>query len=369
MQLTLETGETFEGTPFGAMRESHGEVVFNTGMTGYVEALTDPSYRGQILVLTYPLQGNYGVPKGPFESKKIQVQGLVVGHYSNTPSHHTSDRSLGKWLENEGVPAIYGVDTRALTIRLRVKGSIPGGLHLPDKANAQGVDRIDIRRVLDLVVEKEIVHYRGNSDLNVLLLDTGAKENIVRSLCKRGVSVVRAPWNSDWHGLLDEVDGVFMTNGPGDPVDAGGLIDKVRTHVLGANKPVFGICFGHQLLSLAAGARTYKMKFGHRGVNQPVRDLSTGRCYITSQNHGYVVQTESLPNDFVPWFENLNDGSNEGIRHQSRPISSVQFHPEASPGPSDTSFLFDEFKKTIMAGRRTKRDTPKLAALTHRELA
>ena len=369
-KLVLEDGKVFEGTSFGAYKEVEGEVVFNTGMSGYVETLTDPSYRGQILVLTYPLQGNYGVPKGPFESGKIQVQGLIVSHYSDIPNHHASTESLGEWLTREGIPAIFGIDTRSLTRSLRELGTVPGKLEFSEVAHLDPTvpgpkieerrysDSIEMRQVLEQVVSDEIVRY-GNGEKKILMIDTGSKENIVRSLLKRDAAVVRAPWNSSWEDVLPDVDGVFLTNGPGDPMDATGLIERIRK-LLNADIPIFGICFGHQMLSLAAGAKTYKMKYGHRSVNQPVRDLLTGRCYITSQNHGYVVQNESLPRDWQPWFVNLNDGTNEGIRHLYKPICSVQFHPEASPGPNDTAFLFDDFLRVVHQVSATAKRTNQL---------
>jgi carbamoyl-phosphate synthase small subunit len=346
MRLVLQDGQIFHGESFGALKEVQGEVVFNTGMSGYVETLTDPSYRGQILVMTYPLQGNYGVPMGPYEAAKIQVQGLVVSHYSTHPSHHASVKSLSDWLKSEGVPAIYGIDTRSLTRHLRAFGTIPGALSLlGEESDAMPRESVDMHRVLELVGGDTITR-SGTGDAKILLIDTGSKENILRCLLERDVEVIRAPWHCAWEAYLDEVDGVFLTNGPGDPMDASPLVNRVR-NLLTKDLPIFGICFGHQMLSLAAGARTYKMKFGNRSVNQPVQDLFTGRCYITSQNHGFVVQAESLPRDWQPWFINLNDQSNEGIRHLYKPISSVQFHPEASPGPNDTVFLFDDFLRVV----------------------
>ncbi|MEI6789704.1 MAG: glutamine-hydrolyzing carbamoyl-phosphate synthase small subunit [Myxococcaceae bacterium] len=349
MQLNLDDGTMLNGRSFGAVKSVSGEVVFNTAMTGYVEALTDPSYRGQILVLTYPLQGNYGVPKSCFESKQIQVQGLVVSHYTETPSHYTSTQSLGSWLKQEGIPAIAGIDTRSLTRRLRGLGTCPGTLLSP------GVEPTSVTSVLKAVAPEKITRY-GSGDARILLIDTGSKENIVRCLLQRGVQIIRAPWDSSWEDYLGDIDGVFLTNGPGDPMDARNFVDRVRK-LLALDKPIFGICFGHQLLSLAAGAKTMKMKFGHRSANQPVRDVLTNKCYITSQNHGFMVQNESVPRDFQSWFVNLNDGTNEGVRHVSKPIFSVQFHPEASPGPHDTAFLFDDYTKLVMSNKKSSRDS------------
>jgi carbamoyl-phosphate synthase small subunit len=343
MNLRTADGVTLAGKPFGATRDVRGEVVFNTGLTGYVEALTDPSYRGQILVLTYPLQGNYGVPEGPFESDRIQVLGLVVSHYSDSPSHHASKRTLGDWLRAEGVPAMQGVDTRTLTRRLREKGTMDGLLASGDVERAKDAETVDMKRVVELVAPREIVRHDGSADgLTILVIDTGAKENIIRSLRKRGCSVVRAPFHARWEPLLDEVDGVMLTNGPGDPTDLAPLIGRLRT-VLERGIPTFGICLGHQLLALAAGAKTYKLPYGHRSQNQPVLHLVSRRAFVTSQNHGYAVDDAALPSDWEPLFVNLNDGTNEGIRHRYRPYRSVQFHPEAAAGPHDTAFLFDDY--------------------------
>ncbi len=355
MNLVLADGTVFTGQSFGAKREVKGEVVFNTAMTGYVEALTDPSYRGQILVMTYPMQGNYGVPKGGFESGRIQVQGLVVYHYSSGPNHHASVRTLGDWLQADGVPAIYGVDTRTLTRRLRDRGTTDGFLltgGAPIENAKKHAEAVSMREVVDLVASREIVRHPGG-ELRVLVVDTGLKENIIRSLQLRGATVIRAPFSSDWDRLVDEVDGVMLTNGPGDPADSEPFVDRLRG-ILAKGIPTFGICLGHQILALAAGAKTYKLKYGHRSCNQPVMDLATRRAYITSQNHGYAVQDESLPPGWEPWFVNLNDGTNEGIRHQYRPFRSVQFHPEASAGPHDTSYLFDDFLHIVAQMRKAR---------------
>lgn len=356
MCLSLDDGSDFTGRSFGADRGVRGEVVFNTGLTGYVETLTDPSYRGQILVMTYPLQGNYGVPEGPFESKRIQVQGLIVTHYSAGPSHHASVRSLGEWLRAEGIPAIEGVDTRTLTRRLREHGTMGGYLLDADQdreAARKGADAVDMKRVVELVTPPDVVHYAGG-EIRILLIDTGAKENIVRSLHKRGATVIRVPFFAPWEPMLDEVDGVMLTNGPGDPADLTELVERTRG-ILGRGVPTFGICLGHQLLSLAAGATTYKLKYGHRSHNQPVMDTVTRRAYVTSQNHGYAVREASIPADWEPSFVNLNDGTNEGLRHRYRPFLSVQFHPEAAAGPRDTGFLFDDFLRMVGEVRKVSR--------------
>lgn len=359
-RLELEDGTVMRGSGFGAGQAVAGEVVFNTGMAGYVESLTDPSYRGQILVLTYPLVGNYGVPPpraagtldGPFESAHVQVQGLVVQHYVATPSHHASGRSLGEWLVQEGVPAVTGIDTRALTRRLREHGTMRGWLApdnlTPEEVCAQADERDMREGIFREVAPAEPVRHEGG-ELEVLVVDAGAKDNIIRSLLARGASVTRAPWHADLKSLAARADGVLIGNGPGDPKDLGSLVEQIRSLLDGYRHPVFGVCLGNQILGLAAGGDTYKLPYGHRGVNQPVRDLRSGRCYITSQNHGYAVNQDSLPAGWRPWFVNVNDGSNEGIRSESGPYSSVQFHPEASPGPQDTGFLFDDFLRTAGA--------------------
>jgi len=356
-KLVLSDGTKYLGESFGATLSISGEVVFNTGMVGYPESLTDPSYFGQILVLTYPLVGNYGVPKKDFwESKKIQVKGLIVQNYIDYPSHFESERTLGQWLKEEGIPALQGVDTRQLTIKLREHGVMLGKLELgirnlelgkkskksPRSTNLDPSSIYDpnSENVLPMVsTEKIEVYGRGNK--NIVLIDCGAKENILRSLVKRKVRVTRVPWN--FNPLdLPQVDGVVVSNGPGDPKQAGETIKNVK-EVLRKGIPTFGICLGSQILALAAGGDTYKLKFGHRGQNQPVQDMTNRKAIITSQNHGFAVDMKSMGSEWVEWFVNLNDGTNEGIRHESKPFMAVQFHPEASPGPVDAGYLFDEF--------------------------
>ena len=360
-KLLLSDGTLLEGSVFGSQRVVCGEVVFNTGMTGYVETLTDPSYAGQILVMTYPLIGNYAVPQsrsegaltGPYESDRIQVQGLIVQHYVDGYSHHTAARSLRQWLLDEEVPAITGVDTRALTRRLRECGTMQGWVFPADvpvdeaKARAACVDMQS--EVFYRVAPAEPVIY-GAGDLTVLLVDVGAKDNLVRSLLERHVRVIRAPWHVDLTPLAKRSDGILIGNGPGDPKDLGPLIEQVR-RLLVDGKPILGVCLGNQILALAAGGETYKLPYGHRSVNQPVQDLLSRRCYVTSQNHGYAVSGDSLPADWEPWFVNANDGTNEGIRSRTKPYASVQFHPEAHPGPTDTGFLFDDFLRLAGALR------------------
>ncbi len=364
-KLVLEDDTVLVGQAFGADREVSGEVVFNTGMSGYVETLTDPSYRGQILVLTYPLQGNYGVPaprkkeplaelKDGFESGKIQLQGLVVLRHSEHPSHWENVRSLGEWLASEGVPAIQGVDTRALTRKLRERGTMNGFLlnehsRTPSRSGPE-IDSVVMKDVCAAVAVREPVRYEGGA-LKILLVDTGAKDSIVRSLVSRGVTVIRVPFHHDLRPYVRECDGVMLSNGPGDPKDMLATVETIKSVIFPSGKPVFGVCMGNQLLGLAAGGDTVKLKYGHRSQNQPVQDLLTRRCYITSQNHGFVVRDDSLPGEWEPWFVNVNDGSNEGIRCRSKPWASVQFHPEAAPGPEDAAFLFDDFLRLVGSTR------------------
>jgi carbamoyl-phosphate synthase small subunit len=357
VRLLLEDGTEVQGRGIGVARPACGEVVFNTAMSGYIETLTDPSYHGQILVLTYPLIGNYGVPAArrdslarPFESDRVQVQALVVQNYVDAHSHYSASRSLHEWLSEEKVAGLTGVDTRALTRRLRERGTMQGWLYPATMSRNQAralASRVDMRdEVFRAVAPRAPLHY-GAGKPTILLVDAGAKDNIVRSLLARGTSVIRAPWHADLAALANEADGILIGNGPGDPKDLAPLISQVRSLLGSYRKPIFGVCLGNQILALAAGGDTYKLPYGHRGVNQPVQDLLSRRCYVTSQNHGYAVRDGSLPKDWEPWFVNTNDGTNEGIRSSNFPYFSVQFHPEGSPGPQDTGFLFDDFLRLV----------------------
>jgi carbamoyl-phosphate synthase small subunit len=345
-RLLLEDGAEFEGWAFGAPIGIEGEVVFTTGMAGYPQSLTDPSYFGQILVNTYPLVGNYGVPCDDvddsgislhFESDRIWASGLVVSEACALPSHYASVRSLGAWMESQGIPGIEGIDTRALTIRLRERGVMRGSIVVdgsPAPLSSAGA-----HAVASVSRPEEKVYGAGGSP-RVALIDCGAKNNILRCLLSRGAEVTALPWNASLEGR--DYDGIFLTNGPGDPKACTKTIASVR-RALAGDRPVFGICLGAQIMGLAAGADTYKLPYGHRGQNQPCIDASTGRCYVTSQNHGYAVRAESLPSGWEVWFSNGNDGTVEGIRSKDGPFSAVQFHPEGCPGPRDTEFLFDAF--------------------------
>jgi len=345
--LVLEDGSAFGGFSFGASlkKQVSGEVVFNTGMVGYPESFTDPSYRGQILALTYPLIGNYGVPSSfeeelssNYESTNIHMKGLVVSEYSEYHHHWSAARGLSDLLVDEGIVGIEHVDTRALVKRLREKGTMAGCI-VRDPAGAECVVS-PFHPVSEVSVSEIKTHDVPGAKRRVALVDCGCKNTIVRSLIGRGVNVVRVPW--DYDVTMLDVDGVLFSNGPGDPTDCSATIETAR-RVLEKGIPAFGICLGNQILALAAGANTYKLKFGHRSQNQPCRLVDTNRCFITSQNHGYAVDEKTLPDGWERWFYNLNDDTNEGIRHTSKPVMSVQFHPEAMPGPVDTGFLFDEF--------------------------
>ena len=398
-KLILEDGTVFQGKSFGYEGDAVGEVVFNTAMTGYPESLTDPSYAGQILVMTYPLVGNYGVPLSSpqggkagnglpefMESDRIHVKAMVVADYSEAYSHWNAKESLGSWLKREHIPGITGIDTRRLTQVLREHGVMMGRISLtPDPSpRGEGSKNLEDYGSINWVEKvscKEVITYkpeRPSPDLSrpqqkssasvalplagergegprVVLVDCGVKANIIRCLLRRGVEVIRVPWDYDFNQL--DFDGLFLANGPGDPEQCEKTVEHIRTFLRneeakdngegGRVRPLMGICLGNQLLARAAGAKTYKLKYGHRSHNQPVQQVGTTRCFITSQNHGYAVDASTLPDDWEPLFVNMNDGSNEGIRHKTFPWFSAQFHPEACSGPTDTEWMFDEFIKTL----------------------
>ena len=359
-RLILSDGTTFTGRSFGYETVTIGEVVFNTAMTGYPESLTDPSYAGQILVTTYPLIGNYGVPDTDIdgnglplfmESERIHPKALVVADYSETFSHWNAKESLASWLKREHIPAITGINTRRLTKVLREHGVMMGRISLtPDLSPAgEASDYLQDYGSVNWVEKvscKEVITYNKGAGKRVVLVDCGVKANIIRCLIRRGLEVVRVPWDYDFNRL--EFDGLFLANGPGDPEQCSKTVEHIRTFLDNKTvRPCMGICLGNQLLARAAGAKTYKLKYGHRSHNQPVRRVGTTQCFITSQNHGYAVDDTTLPADWQPLFVNMNDGSNEGIRHKTNPWMSAQFHPEACSGPTDTEWMFDEFVKML----------------------
>ncbi|MCX4334559.1 MAG: glutamine-hydrolyzing carbamoyl-phosphate synthase small subunit [Bacteroidales bacterium] len=346
--LKLENGMEFHGYSFGYAGPCDGEVVFSTAMVGYTESLTDPSYSGQILCITFPLVGCYGVPEDGaeengvskfMESDKIYVNGLIVSDYSSNYSHWNAVKSLDQWLKEQKIPGIYGIDTRELTKVLRDNGAMLGIIVPEGQTRDFPVPDPNKENQIAKVSCKEVIRY-GNGDKKVVLVDCGVKHNILRCFLNRGIEIIRVPWDYDFNTL--EYDGLFISNGPGNPE----FCDITVRHIQEAmkkDKPIFGICMGNQLLCRAGGAKTYKLKYGHRSHNQPVRMAGTNKCFITSQNHGYAVDNSTLGAEWEPYFINMNDGTNEGIRHKSKPFFSSQFHPEASSGPTDTEFLFDEF--------------------------
>lgn len=370
VRLILENGMVFKGQSFGAERPSSGEVVFSTAMAGYPESLTDPSFKGQILLLTYPIIGNYGVPANSetngvsdfFESNRIHASGLIVQDYTSQYSHWNAVRSLGNWLKEENVPGIFDIDTRKLTKIIREKGSLLGkivfdqnlngainvedqvqdNLHVIDFDNIQFYNP-DKYNLVSEVSCNEVIEY-GDGDKKVVLVDCGTKLNIIRELVKEGLKVVRVPWDYDFNKI--DYEGVVISNGPGNPEYCVVTVNNIR-QAMQKDKPIFGICMGNQLLAKAAGASTFKLRYGHRSHNQPVRRVGSNQCFITSQNHGYAVDETLLGSEWEPWFVNMNDETNEGIRHKTKPFYSVQFHPEAAGGPTDTRFFFEEFANLV----------------------
>jgi len=359
--LVLEDGTFFIGKGFGANGKASGEVVFSTSMVGYPEALTDPSYNGQILSLTYPLIGNYGVPPYDsnvgiplcFESDRIQVRALAIHELCLEPYHWASTRTLDKWLSDEGIPGIYGIDTRRLTKKLRTHGVMLGIMKVCEVGEEPNFNElleqaktIPDPNLTDLVREvtvKEPIRYEAEGKKTVVLIDCGVKFGIIRNLLSRGISVVRVPYDFSAKEIMDyHPNGVFLSNGPGDPKKCVKTVESVREIV--EKVPLMGVCLGAQILALAVGGDTYKLKYGHRSQNQPALDLKTNRCYITTQNHGYAIDTECFcKTPLEPWFINANDKTIEGVKHKTKPVFAVQWHPEASPGPYDTEFLFDTF--------------------------
>ena len=348
--LVLEDGTKFYGKSFGYEQPVAGEVVFNTAMMGYPESLTDPSYAGQMMTLTYPLVGNYGVP--PFtvepdgiatfmESDRIHASAIIVADYSEEYSHWNAKESLAEWLKREKVPGITGIDTRQLTKVLREHDVTMGKILFDDQPD--NIPQADYEGVnfVDKVSCKEIIRYNEGAGKKVVLVDCGVKNNIIRCLVNRGVEVIRVPWNYDYTDM--KFDGLFLGNGPGDPDMCEEAVSVIRKQMGLSRKPICGICMGNQLLAKAGGARIYKLKYGHRSHNQPVREVGTNRCYVTSQNHGYAVDASTLGKEWRELFVNMNDGSNEGICHVENPWFTSQFHPEACSGPVDTEFMFDRF--------------------------
>ena len=345
--LHLEDGELIEGESFGFDGDTSGEVVFSTGMTGYPQSLTDPSFAGQILVFTYPLLGNYGVPKphfqdqhlmANFESEKIWVQGVVVSSHLETPSHYQMSQSLSQWLKAQRIPAIAHVDTRALTQKIREKGVMRGTI---SRTKTYSWDETLLHDLVPKVSLPKNVLYKPSkpSGKKIVLIDCGVKHGILRELLSDGYEVMRIPWNENPVDYAKQADGIVCSNGPGDPKDCYITIDHIR-QALKQKIPFLGICLGHQLVALAIGADTYKLRYGHRGLNQPCQDVQTKKAYVTSQNHGYAVDRKTIPKGISEWFINLNDNTNEGLVSDEQKIWSTQFHPEGNPGPFDTNWVF-----------------------------
>lgn len=373
--FSIKNGPTFEGYSFGAEKSVAGEAVFTTSLVGYPESMTDPSYCGQILVFTQPLIGNYGVPSGEardqfnllryFESPHCHVVGIIVAEYAYEHSHWTAVESLAQWCQREGVAAVTGVDTREVIQYLREQGSSLGRITVENQTPPEYLDPMSTNLVAKVTTKKPYYVKALEPKCNVALIDCGVKENIVRSLVARGANVTVVPYDFRIQDVAGEFDGIFISNGPGNPtfcdVTVNNLKELMQDEKL-VDLPIFGICLGHQLLALAAGAKTHKLKYGNRAHNIPAMDLTTGQCHITSQNHGYAIDESSLPSDWKPYFVNLNDQSNEGMIHVSRPIFSTQFHPEAKGGPEDTAILFDKYFGNIDEFKVKKQSNLKLVS-------
>lgn len=348
-KLILKDGTLYEGQLFGSASSVAGEVVFATGMTGYDMSMTDPSYTGQILVFTYPLIGNWGVPpKELWESEKVHTKAIIVGDLTTHPNHWQMQQTLDAWCKLQGVPILSGIDTRALTQKLREHGVMLGKV-IVDNKNIK-FDDPNIRNLVAEVSPKKLIIHKSSiinhQSLKIGLLNCGSKKNIINNLLERGATVYEMPWDYDPFKSNLKLDGLLISNGPGDPKKADKAIETIKKS-LDHKLTTFGVCLGNQLLALAAGGDTYKLKFGHRSQNQPTIEIGTNRCYITTQNHGFAVDEKRLPTGFKPWFTNANDGTNEGIKHEKLPFFTVQFHPEATPGPSDTLWLFDYFLEKV----------------------
>jgi carbamoyl-phosphate synthase small subunit len=368
--LKLKSGQIITGTSFGAPKSVFGEAVFTTSLVGYNESMTDPSYRGQILVFTQPLIGNYGVPSTErdmygllkhFESDRIQVQGIIVNDYATRYSHWNAVESLAEWCSRHGVPAISGVDTRAVTHLLREQGSTLAKIAVGEEALDGNLDYhfVDpnLRNLVAEVSTKANVHYNDEGDVKIAVIDCGVKQNIIRCLAERGAAVTVLPWDVEFSHVADQYDGLFISNGPGNPMMCEKIVRNLKVTLDTYQRPIFGICMGNLLLGMAAGLRPYKLPYGNRGHNQPAINQMDGRCVITSQNHGYALGDSIMPAGWSKFFVNANDRSNEGIRHVSRPICSVQFHPEAKGGPQDTEYLFAHFLNQVRAGKAKRQGT------------
>lgn len=363
--LLLKSGQAYKGTSFGAEKSVLGEAVFTTSLVGYAESMTDPSYRGQVLIFTQPLIGNYGVPSQKldqfgllehFESDRIQVQGIIVGDLALRYSHWTAVESLAEWCARHGVPVVSGVDTRAIVCTLRDQGSTLCKIAVGPEAHADSIEGLEfsdpnLRNLVSEVSTKVPYEVNPKGDVRIAIIDCGLKVNIVRCLAKRGANITVFPWDHDISTVASQFDGIFISNGPGNPGHLGKTVGNIRKVLATYNRPIFGICMGNLVLGMAAGLTPHKLRFGNRGHNQPAINLLNGQCAITAQNHSYALVDHEMPEGWERFWTNANDGSNEGIRHKTRPIMSVQFHPEAKSGPRDTEYLFGEFLGHVRAAK------------------